>query len=205
MNYFNKFIYTMISTLALNSSIYAGESELYDLAPENSAFIRIINAEEHTPDVTIGNTLLPAAKTCSAGNYIYLPGGQHTLTALGKSWQYTLQSNIAYSLIITKGQHTLMAREIFSDKRRALLEVYNLTPEKDISIKTTLNKKPVFNNVSTLSHDARPINPLRIELSGYNRDIKLFDAKPVIFQSGRSSSLFICQLNDQYVTNWSQQ
>lgn len=191
-------------TTTFTDKTSANEADLYDLAPENSAFIRIISKGIVSPHINISGKPLPIAKGCDAGNYIYLPGGNHTFNSQGKNWNYTLKANTVYSLVMESGKPTYMERDLFSEKQRGLLEVFNLTAHKELAIKTTLKEHPVFSKVPPQSNQDRPINPLKIGLSGYSNNKKLFDADPVIFQGGKSSSLFICMIGNKFVTNWSQ-
>lgn len=184
------------------SRLQAGEAELYDEAPKDSAFIRLINLTSAAIELEIGNTIIAVTDHCYASDYVYLPAGEYMVSNQAGNWRGQLEPDRAYSLIVAATGARLEPEQRFSSARKGLLAVYNFSPNS-ISVKTTGTGKPVFAEMARGTKKARQVNPIKIQLTVYVKHEGSMDAASIIFQAGVISSLLVCHDGSKTVVNWS--
>lgn len=204
---------TMLLAFFTVSSL-ADEAALYDLAPEGSAFLRIIDLRKSTSDILsldrltlrIKGKRLPTAAYCSASEFIYLPAGAYREEINGIHWKGTLEPDKAYSLVVDNSSVRLLVDYRADNSRRAVLAVYNFSDYSQLSLKTSRSAQSVFDSIPRGESIARAINPLKSAFAVTDRadaegkSLAVTDA--MIFQSGVLSSLFICAGEEGVYTRW---
>ena len=206
----------MVSLLLSGISVgsLANEAALYDLAPEGSAFIRIIDLREQGRDQSASNKLrlkfqnkrLSAEAYCSASEFIYVKPGEYRQKINGMLWEGTLEPNQAYSLVVANNLLKLLKDFRAEDSRRGVLAVYNFSGRSDLGLNTALSARSVFAGIPQGQSVARAINPLKsafvvVGSSAGERE-NLAATDPMIFQAGVLSSLFICAEHSGIVARW---
>lgn len=204
---------TMLLAFFAVSSL-ADEAALYDLAPEGSAFLRIIDLRKSTSDnlssnrltLRIKNKRLSTAAYCSASKFIYLPAGAYHEEINGIHWKGALKPNKAYSLVVDNNSAKLLTDYRADNSRRAVLAVYNFSDYSQLSLETARSAQLVFNSIPQGQSTARAINPLKSAFAVIdqkdieNKSLAVTDA--MIFQPGVLSSLFICADKEGVYTRW---
>ncbi|UTW45918.1 alginate O-acetyltransferase AlgF [bacterium SCSIO 12696] len=175
------------SALLLSPKAQSDEAALYDKAPEGSAFIRLVNTTGQPLNITLGDKTLSAESHCQASGFVYLPEGHY---ATG-GWSGHLQSDIAYTLVVNTSGNQLYQQPVFRNIRKGQLAVYNLS-STEFSIVTTKGHKAVFANLTVSDLRARPVNPVKIQLSVQAPGTAAIATAPVIFQPSTTSSLLVC-------------
>lgn len=192
----------------------ANEAALYDLAPQGSAFIRIVNLREQSPNQSTPNKLrlkfhrkgLSAEGYCSASKFIYVAPGEYRQKTNGMLWEGTLEANQAYSLVVANNSLKLLEDYRAEDSRRGVFAVYNFSGRSDLGLNTALSARPVFAGIPQGQSVARAINPLKSAFvvvdstAGESESLAVTD--PIIFQAGVLSSLFICAEQSRIVARW---
>lgn len=194
----------------LSFSSFANEAALYDLAPPDSAFLRIINLQKNTTTeeiaLHIGNKRLSTGAYCSASEFIYLPAGDYSQQMNGLLWKGILQPGKAYSLLVGDKTVTLLKDYRAEDSRRGMLVVYNFSNRSKLSLTTAKSARPVLTHIRQNASAARGINPLKSAFSvvdsGDIEAVSLALTKAMIFQPGVLSSLFICSDQSGLFTRW---
>ena len=195
-----------VSALLLPPIAQADEAALYDKAPNGSAFVRLINISDAPFSVQLGDTQLSTKEYCQASSYTYLPHGEYHVDNSAIQWNGNLRENKIYSLVVGNNGTSLFEHERFKDARKGLLAVYNLSSQQ-LAITATHSKKTVFPNLSKNAYIARKVNPIKIQLSIQQGEHIPLDTRSVIFQSGITSSLLVCDnptssTEDQLVSSW---
>lgn len=204
---------TMLLVFFTVSSL-ADEAALYDLAPEGSAFLRIIDLRKSTSDnlspdrltLRIKDKRLSTAAYCSASEFIYLPAGAYRKEINGIHWKGALEPNKAYSLVVDNNSAKLLTDYRADNSRRAVLAVYNFSDYAQLSLETARSAQLVFNSIPQGQSTARAINPLKSAFAVIdqkdieNKSLAVTDA--MIFQPGVLSSLFICADKEGVYTRW---
>jgi hypothetical protein len=200
--------------LSSSFSSSANEAALYDLAPEGSAFLRVIDLRKSTPNnlspgrltIRIKSKRLSTAAYCSASEFIYLPSGEYRKQVNGVAWKGALEPNKAYSLVVDNESVRLLEDYRAEDSRRAVLAVYNFSRFPQLALQTDGSRRSVFTGISIGESSARAINPLKsafavIDVADVDgNSLAVTDA--MIFQSGVLSSLFICEGDKGVFTRW---
>ena len=195
-------------------SSLADEAALYDLAPEDSAFLRIIDLRKTTADnlspdrltLRIKDKRLSTAAYCSASTFIYLPAGAYQKEINGLPWKGVLEPNKAYSLVVDDRSVRLLVGYRADNARRAVLAVYNFSNYAQLGLQTAGSARPVFTSIPQGESSARAINPLKSafavvdQVDSDNKNLAVTDA--MIFQPGVLSSLFICAGEEGVFTRW---
>lgn len=219
----NKTTSYILAILALSWISLPGltdEAALYDLAPADSAFLRIINlrsdqsvaahadaiASKNALMLDIENKRLSTAGYCSASEFIYLPAGTTEQKINGIPWKGSLQANKAYSLLISDKSATLLEDYRAEDSRRGMLVVYNFSDYPRVSVQTAQSARSVLAHIPAGASAARVINPLKSAFEIIDSDnsegASLARTEAMIFQPGIMSSLFICSDQGGVFTRW---
>jgi hypothetical protein len=212
-NQSQQLIIRLIQALALCSFAFpslANEAALYDLAPPNSAFLRIINLQKNNPTdpitLRIENKRLSTKAYCSASDFIYLAAGERSQDVNGLPWKGILQPDQAYSLLVADESVTLLKDYRAVDSRRGMLVVYNFSDRPRLSLKTAKSALPVLTNIPQVASAARGINPLKSAFSVVDstdiEGLSLAVTEAMIFQPGVLSSLFVCSDQSGMFTRW---
>ena len=199
---------------------FTDEAALYDLAPADSAFLRIINlqldqsvaghgdaiAGKNALILYIENKRLSTEGYCSASEFIYLPAGTTEQEINAIPWKGSLQANKAYSLLISDKSVTLLEDYRAEDSRRGMLVVYNFSDYPRVSLQTAQSARSVLAHIPAGASAARVINPLKSAFevidSSNSEAVSLALTEAMIFQPGILSSLFICSDQGGVFTHW---
>ena len=210
---FIKFMHILLFS-GISFCSLADEAALYDLAPQGSAFLRIIDLRKEHIDkpmperltLPIQNKRLSTVGYCSASEFIYLPAGDYRKEINAMLWRAELEPDQAYSLLIADDSLRLLRDYPVTDSRRAMLAVYNFSPFSTVSLNTAKSARTVFATIPQGESVAREINPLKSAFTVVNRgdreNTHLAVTAPMIFQPGVLSSLFICNDRSGIFTRW---
>ena len=217
MNKIAQIILGLIQVLALSGLSFtslADEAALYDLAPPDAAFLRVINLQKNTPSAGSNQHLtlriegknLSTAGYCSASSFVYLPAGEYNEQVSGLRWQASLEAGKAYSLLVDDDSVTLVEDYRAKDSRRGMLVVYNFSSYSRLNLQTAKSARSVLSNIAQATSGARAIIPLKSAFSVVDsadtQGTSLVVTEAMIFQPGVSSSLFICTNPSGLFTHW---
>lgn len=208
MKHFTKTKITFLaSACLLASQAYAAdEAALYDLAPENSAFVRIINnASDNSIKITIAEKSLSAKGYCQVSDYQYVAAGEYAVNIEDMNWSGQLNANKTYTFILNNNHINVIENDVFNNPKKGQFAAYNLTDKETLSVKTQDGKKTVFPEVANEKHVSREVNPIKIGLAVYDADNKLVEAGTARFQRGKSNNLFVCGSEKNYLASWANQ
>ena len=178
--------------LGLIPTAEADDAALYARkAPPGSAFIRIFNnSHAHTQQAAINNLSLKASGKFNTSPYQFLPAKQYQLTLAGITIPVSLEPDHAYTFYLDATDNIVTVEgAIFKNKRKALIEFYNLT-STPLTLKTSDGKVTVIEPVSPQSRGFREINAVNLGLSAFAEGRKLADAKPIQLKRAQIFSLF---------------
>lgn len=194
-----------ISLLSANVSA-ADEAALYELAPADSAYVRLINnASDKSIRTEIQEKVLLSDAYCKASAYEFVEAGDYAITVDDKNWSGQLKPNNTYTFVLNHDAIHVIEDAVFKNPKKGQFATYNLTDKETISVKTKDGKKSVFPKVSGNTHEAREVNPIKIGLAVYDAGNKLLEAGTARFQRGKSNNLFVCGSEKNYLASWSNQ
>jgi len=185
------------------SALFAGEAALYDLAPEGSSFVRLINIQQDPVELKIEKKRIIENKFCNASDYIYFPAGSYSGEISGMTWQADFLAEATYSVVVNENKITVIQEEKLENRRKGLLVVYNFSDIKLLSVQTTVGARPVLDYIQQNSFSSRAVNPIKIALSVMGED-NVLETGDIIFQSAMISSLFVCSENNKLASRWHQ-
>ena len=175
------------------------DDDLYDKAGPNSAFIRIVNLDNKSLAASVQDQSLLAADHCAISGTAIVEAGPVDLDGGSWSWQSELQPQQVYTLAVQDGSVISFTQDAIRDPMRAKFEVLNLSAEKRVSVLTSAQGQTVFSDIEPESHEARPLNPLRVELKIATGQ-SAYVLQPIAFARGRTTSLIICDGDSNLVS-----
>lgn len=184
--------YACAFALSLSSlTATAGEGGLYaPNAPKGSSFVRGYNASNSELNFSVGNTDLSDIAPLASSDFSFLPAGSYSAQVGSNNLPVKLEAEKFYTLVSQDGEAPkLVAEAPFTNKRKALLRVQNLT-DNTLSLKTA-DGKAVVDAVAPDASGQREVNPVKISLALFDGNRKVSDLKPVSLARGEVVSLYI--------------
>ena len=184
--------YACALALSLSSlTATAGEGGLYaPNAPKGSSFVRGYNASNSELNFSVGNTDLSDIAPLASSDFSFLPAGSYSAQVGSNNLPVKLEAEKFYTLVSQDGEAPkLVAEAPFTNKRKALLRVQNLT-DNTLSLKTA-DGKAVVDAVAPDASGQREVNPVKVSLALFDGNRKVSDLKPVSLASGEVVSLYI--------------
>lgn len=181
------------------------ERALYELAPENSAFVRLINLTDQVQSIRLDESGLSVSGHCSASRYQPINAGNYTFQSDSHALTSTFDSNRAYSVVVDSAGLMLITDKMVQSRRKSLVSVYNFTSLSGLSVKTTNGQHSVFSQLSSGAYVFREINPVKVSLSIFSESEKLSDVDATVFERGVVSSLLLCDRDGSIATTWIRQ
>ncbi len=182
------------------------EGALYaDGAPEGSAFVRVFNdfPGKTLEDIDLGGKNIAVLAPLESSAYVYLPAGNHTLNVDGKSRAIQMKQGEFYTVILNeKPALTVIKDEAFTNRRKALLSLYNLVSKEGVDLKTADGSVSIIEDVGFLGNKTREINPVRLSVMAVAGTAPLGQSEPVSLQWGKVFSLFACGDDTQPKLVW---
>ncbi|MGH1374050.1 MAG: alginate O-acetyltransferase AlgF [Cellvibrionaceae bacterium] len=183
------------------------ERALYELAPENSAFVRLINLTDQKQSLRLNEIELSVDGYCSASSYKPIGAGAYPASLVGGGQQTAsvVAENLAYSFVVDQAGVTVFVDKVIESPRKSLLSIYNFTSSDDLSLKTSDGKFSVFSALNRGDYAYREINPIKVSFSVFSLEEKLMDVETTIFERGVVSSLLLCDDSDSLASTWARQ
>ena len=198
------FLYFLIAHAP--SALAVEEGALYaENAPEGSAFVRVFNAfsAKTLEDIDLGGKMIKTLTPLESSPYVFLPAGGHTVRVADKTQKITMREGEFYTVIAgDKFQLTVIRDEAFTNRRKALLSLYNVVSREDLDLKTADGSIPIIEDVGFLGNKTREINPVRLAVQALAGDKSLGQSEPVNLQWGKVFSLFACGESAQPSLVW---
>ncbi|MEZ5667937.1 MAG: alginate O-acetyltransferase AlgF [Alphaproteobacteria bacterium] len=166
----------------------AQDEGLYDPAPPpGAAFVRVINLAggDAAEEVTIGQNFAGSVAALQASPY-YVVEERETAIALGDAEATAeIEPGRFFSVVARAGADGLAVTTLEdtpnTDRTKAQLALYNLTPEADVDLVTADDKVVVFDDVGPDSAQYRTVNAVTIGLAVKVNGtvVATFDAVPL--------------------------
>jgi len=199
---------TLLALSCIAGSPQASDSQdsaLYDLAPEGSAFVRLINLRRSASEVVLAEKSLKTNDHCAASRYRYFSPGEYRVLSQDLQLAARLEPQQAYSIVIDESQLILIKDAYVNDRKRSLVSAYNFSQSTSLALKTADGKHTVFAGLEPLKQQARSINPVKAHFSLFADDVSVLAINPVIFERGVASSLLICGDEKPRLSRWVRQ
>lgn len=166
---------------------------LYDPAPpEGSAFVRFISDSEGSgsDEVKANGKTFDYLKYGEVSSYFVVPQGKVTTSIGSNSKGFDAESGGFYTVILgDDNKMDVKTDPINSNQAKAQIIFYNLSDNKNLSLKTSDGKLPIIPDVTDGSSAERQINPVKVSLAVYSATKKLKDLGAVSLERSRSYSV----------------
>lgn len=172
-------------------------------APPGSAFVRIFNGTAQSLiDAKVGPEDFNEVPPFDASEFTFLPPGSYELAAGNVRHKVTLQADRFYTAAILNGKVQVLDSERYGNRMKALVMVYNLSGDADLSLKTADGRTPVVENVKPNAIGRREVNAIRAQFALYKGTQRVAPVREVNLERGRAFSLFVAGTAAQPVPVW---
>ena len=180
----------------------AQDEGLYDpVAPEGSAFVRVINAGTADKDAKpeLRGKTYNGVDHNEVGAYFPVKQGQADLAVGTAKASENLESGAYYTAVLNGEALTILKDEALKDQSKALIGFYNLSG-KPLALKTADGKIEVVPSTENGKSGAREINPLDIQLAVFEGETKVSDVPAVELKRNAATSVVALKDKDGKVT-----
>ena len=159
---------------------------LYDPEPPaNMAFVRLVNSDDKTFNLTVGEADFGKIESFSITKYRTVSQGDYKILAstvkISQGKFYTL---------VKQGDKIVVFEDSSSVKSKALLSVYNLS-KNSISLKTDDGKVTVFQDIGKNLQKTQAVNAIKVGFSIFNGMIKIYSIPPVQLERDKVYCFFV--------------
>lgn len=182
----------------------AGDEGLYGpAAPPGSAFVRVFNGTAQSViDARVGPEDFNEIAPFDASEFAFVPPGSYELTAGAVKQKITVQADRFYTAALLNGKVQLLDNERYGNRMKALVILYNLSGDSELSLKTADGKTAVVDKVAPNRSGQREVNAIRAQLALYKGDQRVAAVRQVNLERGRAFSLFVAGTAAQPVPVW---
>jgi alginate O-acetyltransferase complex protein AlgF len=179
----------------------ADDEALYGpAAPPGSAFVRVFNPGSQDIDASVADKAMRGIEPYAVSEFVFLPPGQHKLTAGGASQTVALKGGRYYTAVPAGKGFRLFDNDGKLSRLKALVIVYNLTGAP-VSLQTAQGTA-VIENVAPEASGARAVNAVKTGLALSSAGTRVADVKPITFERGKAFSLFVLPGGEQPMSVW---
>lgn len=167
------------------------QAQLYDaVAPEGSAFVRVLNVTGNSVEVTLTSKINPQRVPAHQfGGYRFLPPGASNITVAGISLDMELAPDSA-TTVVYDGQLLLLKDDIVEEPQKAQISFYNFT-DTGVALKTLDGKHAVVDTLDPSNNGTRMVNEVKVGFSAYTGENSLASYEAQLLRKGRSYSYAI--------------
>ncbi len=171
--------------LADDAALYGPE------APPGSAFIRVVNATADADlEAQVGDKQIDRLAAWSASEFEYLPAGTQTVVAGSVKQSAQLQAGHYYTAVVDGERLRLLDNSAYDNRLKALVILYNLTDQSDLTLRTSDGKTTVVEPVARDAFGTREVNAARARLAVFAGDSKIGETPAVSLARGKATSVF---------------
>jgi alginate O-acetyltransferase complex protein AlgF len=172
-------------------------------APPGSTFIRVFNGTSLSIlDARVGPEEFNEISPFDASEFTFLPPGSYELVAGDVRHKLTLEADRFYTAAVVNGKVQVLENGRYTNRMKALVMVYNLSGDGELSLKTADGRTPVVENVKPNAIGQREVNAVRAQFALYKGAQRLVPLREVSLERGRAFSLFVAGTAAQPVPVW---
>ncbi len=158
----------------------AGDQGLYDpKPPADAAFVRFINLESATLDISGGGIASKKVASDSASDFFVVSQGKQTFAYGSKSADMTIEAGKYYTVALSDTKVTVVNDGILVHPAKSMLYFYNFSGQEALTLFAPKQNVVIFKEVKTEAGTSREINPLALELSVRQGDKDLATLAPL--------------------------
>ena len=177
------------------SPCWAGDEALYDeSAPADVSFFRFANMTAKTINISLDGKILASLPASKVSPYGFVSASDVTFDIDGYSLSMTAVARQQVTIAWQgegNGGHTMVKEEVFENKRKARLKLYNFTDKSDITLKTEDGRHEVLKDVQPLKMDSRDVNAIKSGFAAYQENTVLASSGPISLVRDKVTSLFL--------------
>lgn len=194
----------LLGAAALAARAARADEGLYGpAAPPGSAFVRIFNGSTQSIiDARVGPEDFNEIPAFDASEFTFLPPGTYELTAGPIKQKVSLQPDRFYTAAILDGKVQLLDNDRYANRMKALVVLYNLSGDGELSLKTADGKTAVVEKVAPGRSGQREVNAIRTQFALYKGDQRVASVRQISLERGRAASLFVAGTAAQPVPVW---
>jgi len=191
----------LMALLAFPNIASAQDEGLYDpVAPEGSAFFRFIHADNNVDsndtEIKLGSKSYGTQNYKNVSDYFVRKFGDAEFSTGDKSTSTSLEADKYYSIIKTSNDLIIVEDSALENSTKALLTLYNLTDEANISLKTSEKEIDIIKNVTPKHNGSREINAVELTMTISSDTGKSYDLDPIVLERQNAYSIIVLS-NDE--------
>ncbi|MCV2884905.1 alginate O-acetyltransferase AlgF [Aestuariibacter sp. AA17] len=189
----------LFSFLAIFTFNTAAEDALYaKLPPSDAAFFRFININSQTIDVAYDNKRIGNLSQGEVSRYGYESFGSFTFSIGGKPLTLELKKGELATIVLddtAENGYFTISEQVFDNKRKARIKLYNLTQRPTLTLKTADGKHDVVNSVEPHTVGFRDINAVNMPFAAFAEDTAVITTDAVALTRNKVTSVFAFNVN----------
>lgn len=173
--------------------ISAQDEGLYSSkAPEDKAFIRVINTSDGSADtLPVGAVMFRGISPGEVTPYRPLSPGIAIVRMGEREAELIAKKKSFYTIILTSGSLFIIDDKRHEDSVDAQLVLYNLTEMEQISLRTADGSTEIIPHVDKNSAASVNVNPVDVGMAVFSGKEKVADLGKKSLESGQSYSVFL--------------
>ncbi|MFC3095975.1 alginate O-acetyltransferase AlgF [Alteromonas sediminis] len=182
--------------VCLFCSVVSADEALYGPAPPpDAAFFRLLNLSDSEVALQVSEGMSIDVNALEITEYGYLPASEIQLKVNEKSIADGLQPGQQLTLVYfgNQGGSIVIEDTPFDNKRMALLRLYNVSHNDDLSMKTLNGKTTILDNIAFKSSKERVIKAVKLPVALYRGETRVIESEPLLLQKNRVTSVFAIQ------------
>lgn len=180
---------SVLACLALPvSADLTDDKSLYDLAPDDAAFVRVINTTTLSVTATVGDKTFEANGGCHVTQVDWVNPG------VTLSDDQSTQPGRLHTLIISNEGDRWHTAQTTTDPLKAQLALLNLTKDSEVSLVTTQGSRPVFSRVLPGERKTRAVNPISVSLTATDEQ-NAVELATINLRRGQVAENIICAID----------
>jgi alginate O-acetyltransferase complex protein AlgF len=184
-------IFTVIGLLPVSPQ----EQGLYSSkAPEDKAFIRIINTGDETVDtLPVGAVMFRGISTGEVSPYRPLSPGISIIRTGDREAELIAKKKSFYTIVLTPESLFIINDKRHEDSVDAQLVLYNLTDREQISLRTSDGSTDIIPEAGLNQSASVNVNPVDAAMTVFSGKGKIADLGEKSLESGQSYSIFLLE------------
>lgn len=171
--------------------IAAGEDEgLYDpVAPEGSAFVRLLNVGEGEVDFSTDGKSRFVVAGGDISPYVVQKKGAFKAEAGGLSVDVVAEEGAYYTIFAKDGVLTSSRDMAVASRAKAMVMFYNLTAAEGVSLKTADGKVEIIAQLPVGGSAGREMNSVKVSIGAFSGVESLASLKDAVIERGNAYAI----------------
>jgi alginate O-acetyltransferase complex protein AlgF len=191
--------------LLLLFSLAAAQEGLYDpVAPADSAFVRVIQADSSLGSLNpqIGGVVYEALDYAAISAYQVIPAGIHEAGFADLAVQLEFAAGKSYTVAVMAAGVSLLEDPSNGNLSKTLLVLYNLSELAAVDMKTADGSTAVVSGVVPKALNSMLVNPIQVDLAAFAGEAPISAFNGLSLRAGATYSMVVLGSADALKASW---